>query len=513
MAAFLRWFFAALAACGLFSAALPAQVPAAKPSAAQRVEPGLEKAVRWKWKVAPSAERSWGLPLPEPIFLPAPAPAPPPGSPAKVDPLTVYEVKRGDVLIRIAKRVRVPVAQIKMFNGLQGDMIHIGQVLKIPTPDELKAMPVPTPTPAIAAPGGKAGPAASPNPAAPPKLSAEANTLRDNVTLQVFLDRAQFSPGPITASPGATFQKIQHLYQTAHPEAAGGFLEKARSAVGEPFARYTLKEADFRFIAPPKAERAGAPAPVAKRSAKGKPPAITTPPPIYEEMTAATMLAYRSPWEFVAERFHCDESLLRSLNSKQKNLPAAGTEFQVPNVVPFEIENALKEPLQPAPDALNPVTAAVVELTRLEIRRGDALVAVMPMTPARPDLRGRGSWTILDAIPRPRMATLQEKREQPQPPQVSNFYVGPKTQEVVVEKKPALTSEQYLPAGPNNPVGILWINLAKAKSTDPLPYGLHGTSIPERMRTQESIGGLRLANWDIARAVRLLPPGTPLQWK
>jgi lipoprotein-anchoring transpeptidase ErfK/SrfK len=62
-------------------------------------------------------------------------------------------------------------------------------------------------------------------------------------------------------------------------------------------------------------------------------------------------------------------------------------------------------------------------------------------------------------------------------------------------------------------VGVVWMNLAKAKSTEPLPYGLHGTSIPNRMKTQEGIGGIRLANWDIARVVRLLPPGTPLHWK
>jgi lipoprotein-anchoring transpeptidase ErfK/SrfK len=59
----------------------------------------------------------------------------------------------------------------------------------------------------------------------------------------------------------------------------------------------------------------------------------------------------------------------------------------------------------------------------------------------------------------------------------------------------------------------LWINLAKSNSKDPLPYGLHGTSIPDNMNMLESIGGLRLTNWDIARAVRQLPSGTPLEWR
>jgi len=76
-----------------------------------------------------------------------------------------------------------------------------------------------------------------------------------------------------------------------------------------------------------------------------------------------------------------------------------------------------------------------------------------------------------------------------------------------------LSSEQFLAAGPRNPVGILWINLAKANSTEPLPYGLHGTSVPDQMNALESIGGFRLANWDISRAVHRLPSGTPLEWK
>ena len=504
-----KWCLPALAVIGFSTSGLSAQVPASKPLAGQRVEPGLEKALRWKWWVAPSADKDWGLPIPERPALPAEAATAPSPSGAPrptTDPAALYEVKRGDVLIRIAKRVHVPVAQLKTFNGLQGDMIHIGQQLKVPNADELKAMGVPTPAPAKPAADAKASEAA-------PKQAGATNDVRDNVTMQVFLDRSQFSPGPITGTLGATFQKIQHLYQTAHPEATDGFLEKARAAVGEPFTRYTLKDADFRFIAPPKAERAGAPAVVAKRSAKGKPTPAATPPPNYDEMTSATMLAYRSPWEFVAERFHCDEAFLRSLNSKQKTQPAVGTELQVPNVLPFEIENVFSGPLHPQPDPLNPVTAAVVELSRIEISRGGSLVAVMPMSLARPSLRGRGSWTVLDVIPHPRMATRHEIREQSAPPAVSNFYVGPKPEGTPAPEKPVLTSDQYLPPGPKNPIGILWINLGKAKSTEPLPYGLHGTSIPDRMRTQESLGGLRLTNWDIARAVRLLPPGTPLQWK
>jgi lipoprotein-anchoring transpeptidase ErfK/SrfK len=165
--------------------------------------------------------------------------------------------------------------------------------------------------------------------------------------------------------------------------------------------------------------------------------------------------------------------------------------------------------LQPAANPQKPVTAAVVELSRLEIFQGGKLVAVMPLASARPGLRGRNAWTILDAISRPRMATKQEPRDVT----AANAATADAVSIAAPAPVPPLEKEQYLAAGPNNPVGIIWINLAKSKSTEPLPYGLHGTSIPGKMTTLEGIGGLRLANWNIARAVRLLPPGTPLQWK
>jgi lipoprotein-anchoring transpeptidase ErfK/SrfK len=235
-------------------------------------------------------------------------------------------------------------------------------------------------------------------------------------------------------------------------------------------------------------------------------------PLTYQQLTSAPMLAYRTPWEFVAERFHCQESYLRVLNDKLPATPLIGTEFRVPNVVPFEIEKAFDEPLQPQADPKNPVTAAVIGLSQLNIYQSGALIAVLPMSPARPGLHGRNSWTVLDVIPRPRLATFQKERKEltqkTSPPKPSTSPT-PTTS----ASEAMLPSEQYLAAGPRNPVGIFWINLAKSKSTEPLPYGLHGTSIPDQMTTEESIGGLRLTNWDIARAVRLLPFGTPLQWK
>jgi lipoprotein-anchoring transpeptidase ErfK/SrfK len=201
---------------------------------------------------------------------------------------------------------------------------------------------------------------------------------------------------------------------------------------------------------------------------------------------------------------------LRSLNPNIKNIPTAETAFKVPNVTPFEIEKCFDSALRPKADPEKPITAAIVEFSRLEIRESGQLIATMPMSRARPGLRGRGSWTILGAIPGPRLATRQEPTSTPK--------VTPDLAATVSSTEPTppatpLAADQILAAGPKNPVGVFWIDLAKANSTTPLPYGLHGTSIPNRMKTQESIGGLRLTNWDIARAVRMLPEGTPLAWK
>ena len=150
-----------------------------------------------------------------------------------------------------------------------------------------------------------------------------------------------------------------------------------------------------------------------------------------------------------------------------------------------------------------------MDLSLLKIFREGKLIAVMPLASARPGLRGRGSWAVLNAIPQPSMATRDEPREAPKAvpvPPTGNSARDPSGVE------PSPDPGQVLAAGPNNPVGILWIHLAKAKDPEPLPYGLHGTSIPAKMKSQEGIGGLRLANWDIARAVPLMPAGTPLLW-
>ncbi|WP_193212820.1 L,D-transpeptidase family protein [Luteolibacter marinus] len=458
-------------------------------AAAPGIEPGLEEAVAWKWDVAPAGSDEWGMKLPEKAAAPAAGEVPAvPARPA------TYEVRKGDALVKIARKFNMTVAQLKQHNGLKGDLIRIGDVLRIPTHEDLLAMappPVAKPVGGGDEPGGKAG--GRPGLELPPTTVKELEL--QTVLVQVFLDREMFSQGPVDGEIGPMFESMRRLYLNTHPELVdlAQLKEKALEAVDYPYANYTLREEDFRFIRPPKSPASPAATLVVDRKAPSdaEAPAAVR----YEDLAGAGFLPYADGWEFVAERFHCQEAFLRRLNSHIDVDPVPGTIFQVPKVIPFEIEHVPELPLQPEADPRKPVSAAVVKRSMLEVTRAGRVIAVVPLASARPGLHGRGSWTVLDAIARPRIVTRREPREAPE----------------VRSDEPPRPGE-FLAPGPNNPVGVVWINLAKAKSTEPLRYGLHGTSIPGQMNL-EGIGGLRLANWDIARIVRLLPAGTPLQWR
>ena len=62
-------------------------------------------------------------------------------------------------------------------------------------------------------------------------------------------------------------------------------------------------------------------------------------------------------------------------------------------------------------------------------------------------------------------------------------------------------------AGPNNPVGVVWIALNLEH------YGIHGTPEPGHIGHTESHGCVRLTNWDAARVAALVKPGTPVHFQ
>jgi lipoprotein-anchoring transpeptidase ErfK/SrfK len=63
-------------------------------------------------------------------------------------------------------------------------------------------------------------------------------------------------------------------------------------------------------------------------------------------------------------------------------------------------------------------------------------------------------------------------------------------------------SKATLANGPNNPVGVVWIDLSKNH------YGLHGTPEPANIGKTASHGCVRLTNWDALKLAGLVKPGT-----
>jgi lipoprotein-anchoring transpeptidase ErfK/SrfK len=58
-----------------------------------------------------------------------------------------------------------------------------------------------------------------------------------------------------------------------------------------------------------------------------------------------------------------------------------------------------------------------------------------------------------------------------------------------------------IPAGPNGPVGSMWIDLSKPT------YGIHGTPEPSKIDKTASHGCVRLTNWDAEALAKLVQPG------
>ncbi|HET7322107.1 MAG TPA: L,D-transpeptidase, partial [Longimicrobiaceae bacterium] len=64
-----------------------------------------------------------------------------------------------------------------------------------------------------------------------------------------------------------------------------------------------------------------------------------------------------------------------------------------------------------------------------------------------------------------------------------------------------------IPAGPNNPVGVVWMALSAPH------YGIHGTSAPETIGYATSHGCIRLTNWDAHFLSQRIDAGVPVHFR
>jgi lipoprotein-anchoring transpeptidase ErfK/SrfK len=281
------------------------------------------------------------------------------------------------------------------------------------------------------------------------KLPSEDSISPLAVKVQVLLDRARFSPGEIDGRFGDNVEKALQAFAEANGLASGktltteiwsGLQQASSDAV---IADYVLTEADL------------------------KGPYIEKLPTKMEDMKSLKALNYTGPKEALSERFHMSQDLLAALNPGQK-FDRAGARINVVNL----------------PKRASAKTARVeVDKTRETVRafaEDGKLIAFYPATV--------GS----EEKPTP-TGTLKVVSIQPNP----TYRYDPKYKFKGVESKEPF----IINAGPNNPVGAMWIGLSQAG------YGIHGTNEPSRVSKSESHGCVRLTNWDATRLAQSLKKG------
>jgi lipoprotein-anchoring transpeptidase ErfK/SrfK len=285
--------------------------------------------------------------------------------------------------------------------------------------------------------------------------------------IQILLDQARFSPGIIDGRWGMNTEKAVYWFQRAAGLAATGKVDQAtidalaRRSSGPQVRLHTLTDGDVSG------------------------PYESLPEDVYAR-AEQPCLCYESRSEQLGEAFHTTVAMLERLNpGVDLEAVRPGQDLNVPAVDPFHTE-AL-------PDG---EYTGGQEVARVVISDGGHYVHAL-------DANGG----ILYHFP----STLGSDYA---PSPDGRFSVESITFDPTWHYQPDLLSgvdpsreDAVLPAGPNNAVGIVWMQLSKPH------YGIHGTSAPETIGYVTSHGCVRLTNWDAAFLARRIPPGVDVEFR
>ncbi len=254
---------------------------------------------------------------------------------------------------------------------------------------------------------------------------------------QVMLDRAHFTSGEIDAAFGQNLRTAIKGFQKANALPDSGVIDAATWAVlnadQEPILlAYTIVDADL----------AGPFLPI---------------PADWSDKAAMQALGFTSVIESLSEKFHASPKLLLRLNPGKK-FDVAGTALMVPNIA--------------AAGALPKAAKIIVDQSDQTLSLLDAkgkTIAQFPATMGSAhDPLPVGSWKVTGVAHNP------------------VFHYNP----TLFWDAESGDTKVTIPAGPNNPVGVAWIDLSKPH------YGIHGTPEPSGIGKTQSHGCIRLTNWD-----------------
>ncbi|STZ14654.1 Putative L,D-transpeptidase YkuD [Moraxella caviae] len=170
------------------------------------------------------------------------------------------------------------------------------------------------------------------------------------------------------------------------------------------------------------------------------------------ERSKLKALSYESVEEMLGERFHMSVAYIKKLNPNKRFV--AGETITVINT---------GEPLK------EQITRVIADKNDkiLYAYNGDKLVATYPTT----------IGSIATATPSGKFKVINN--------------VKMPTYKATVNRGEENQKHYFLPPGPNSPVGVVWIGLNKPS------YGIHGSPVPEGISRQQSLGCIRLTNWDV----------------